>query len=136
LRLLRCGGLEAPQRRGERVIGGNSLEQPCDAKRIVYAPGGTHEAQAAALAREPGALAHQRADAGAVNLDEAAQVHKHFLPALGGQPLQFVVEQFAVFAERGAAARLDHNDIAILARGDFEFLMVGVHNFICGAIQP
>ena len=133
---MRRRGLETPQRSRERSERWNGFQQSSNAERIAHAPGRAHEAQTAALARQPSALAHQRADAGTVNLNESAQVHQHFPPPLGGKPLQLPVEKFAVFAQRGAAARLDHNDVAILARGDFEFLVIGVHFLYAARIGP
>ncbi len=46
----------------------------------MHPPRRTYQAQAAALARKACALAHQRADAGAIHLDQAAEIHE--------QPLQ------------------------------------------------
>ena len=116
------------ERRGERRECGNRVEQARDAQRVIHPARGTHQAQAAAFARESGALTHQRADAGAIHLEEAAQIHEQLLAAGAGDALQFAVENFAVFAERGAAARRNDHDVAIGARVDFEFWMFDVHN--------
>jgi hypothetical protein len=134
--LIRGFGLEAAEGRRERLKCGNGFEEARDAERIVNAAGGHNETQAAALSRESSALTHECADTRAINLDEAAQIHEHFLPAFGGQALEFMVEQFAVFAERGAAAWRDDDDVAINAGSDFEFLMVGVHGSVFDAVRP
>jgi hypothetical protein len=93
----------------------------------MHASGGTDEAQAAAFAGESGALTHESADAGAIHLDEAAEIDEKLFATGGGDALKFVVEEFAIFTERGAAARLDDHDVSIGASVDFEFGMFDVH---------
>jgi hypothetical protein len=88
---------------------------------------GADEPQAAAFAGESGALADKSADTGAIHLNQAAQIHEQFFATAGGDALQFAVEEFAIFAERGAAVRLNDHDIAIGASVDFEFWMFDVH---------
>jgi hypothetical protein len=88
----------------------------------------THQAQTAAFARKSCALAHQRADAGAIHLDQPAEIHEQFLTARARDALQFAVEDFAVFAECGAAVRFDDHDVAVGSCVDFEFWMFDIHN--------
>jgi len=87
----------------------------------------THQAQAAAFPRKSCALAHQRAYAGAIHLDQAAEIHEQLFATGARDALQFAIEDFAVFAERGAAVRFDDHDVAVGSRVDFEFWMFNVH---------
>ena len=130
------GLIKARQRLLQVIVGRNGIEQTRHAERVVHAPGGTHKPQAAAFSREARALAHQRADAGAIHLNEAAEVHQHFLPAFAGQPLQFTVEELAVFAERGSSTSFDDDDVALLMRSNFQFLVIGIHRIGDAAILP
>ena len=121
-------GLETFQGGGEIWKCGDCVEQTGDAERVMHASCGADEAEAAAFAGESGALTDESADAGAIHLNQAAEIDEQFLATRGGDALKFAVEEFAIFAERGATARLDDNDVAIGASIDFEFWMFEVHD--------
>jgi hypothetical protein len=103
----------------------------------MHASGGTDEAEAAAFACESGALTDESADAGAIHLDEAAEIDEQFFATRGGDALKLAVEEFAIFAEGGAPTGLDDHNVAISAGIDFEFWMFDVHenNFTSGKIS-
>jgi hypothetical protein len=118
------------------IVSGNRVEQARHAQGVVHTSGGTNQAEASAFSREPSALAHQCADAGAVHLNEAAQIHQHFFVAFAGEPLQFAVKEFAIFAESGAATRFDDDDVALRVRCYFQFWVIGIHWVCDAAILP
>ena len=124
--------MEAFHRGGEIWECWNCVEQTGDAERVIHTARRTDQSEAAAFAGESGALTDQSADARAIHLNEAAEIDEQFFATAGGDALKFAVEEFAIFAERGAAARLDDHDVAIGASVDFEFWMFDVH--MCDSI--
>jgi hypothetical protein len=102
----------------------------------MHTSGGTDETEAAAFAGESSALTDESADAGAIHLDEAAKIDEQFFATRGGDALKFAVEELAIFAESGAAARLYDDDVAIGASVDFEFWMFNVHGDSFRSSQP
>jgi hypothetical protein len=121
-------GVETFHRGGKIWECWNGVEKTGDAERVVHSARGTNQSKAAAFAGESGALTDESADAGAIHLNQAAEIDEQFLATRGGDALKFAVEEFAIFAEGGAAARLDDNDVAIGASIDFEFWMFEVHD--------
>jgi hypothetical protein len=107
---------------------GNGVEQTGDAEGVIHTAWRADETQAAAFAGESGALTDESADAGTIHLNKAAEIDEQFFATGRGDSLKFAIEEFAIFAEGGAAARLDNDDVAIGASVDFEFWMFNVHD--------
>ncbi len=105
---------------GFGVEGGDGFDQARDSERVANAAGFADEMKLAAFAAERDRNAHERRDAGAVNLRDAIEHHHHFARAILQDCLQRHGELFAGVADSQAAVHVENLNAGIFAYVDFD----------------
>src|SRR5712692_8916629 len=99
--------------------GGDGFDEAGDGEGVSDAALAADQAEHAAFAGELDGDAHERGDAGAVDLRDAVQDDDNFLGAPFDHGFESVVELLGGLADGEAAANFEHGDSAGLADVDF-----------------
>jgi hypothetical protein len=99
--------------------GGDGFDEAGDGEGVADAALAADQAEHAAFAGELDGDAHERGDAGAVDLRDAVQDDDNFLRAPFDHGFESVVELLGRLADGEAAANFEHGDSAGLADVDF-----------------
>jgi len=121
---------------GERFERGDGFDQARDGEGVADAAGFTNEMQHSAFAGERNRNAHQRGDAGAIDLRDAVQVNDHFAAGFVEDGLQRRCELIAGFADGEAAMDVKNVDAIFVAYVDFDWGVLGHgDNFGAGFVE-
>src|SRR5712664_4112645 len=112
LREIREGG-------GFGFEGGDGFDEACDGEGVADAALAADQAEHAAFAGELDGDAHERGDAGAVDLRDTVQDDDHSPGAAFDDVVEGVVELFGRLVDVEVAVNVDHRDSAGLADIDF-----------------
>src|SRR5207244_11471947 len=99
--------------------GGDGFDEPRDGERVAHAAGATDETQDTAFARQLDGDAHQRGNAGAVDLRDAVQDHNHSLRATLNHGLKRVVKLLGGLADSEPAVNFQDRHSSGFANVDF-----------------
>src|SRR2546429_5373037 len=105
---------------GFGVERGNGFDQARDGERVANAAGFADEMKLAAFAAKRYGNAHERRDAGAVNLRDAIEHHHHFARAILQDGLQRHGELFAGVADSDAPVHIKNLNAGVFAYVDFD----------------
>src|SRR5713226_3758980 len=104
---------------GFRFEGGDGFDEAGDGEGVADAAVAADEAEDAAFAGKLDGDAHERGDAGAVDLRDAVQDDDNFPGATFDDGFESVVELLGRLADSEAAVKFEHRDSAGLADVDF-----------------
>src|SRR5713226_8068840 len=99
--------------------GGDGFDEAGDGEGVADAAGAADQAQHAAFAGQLDGDAHQRGNAGAVNLRDAVQDDDHFLRAILDHGFESVVELLGRLADGEPAVNFEYRHSAGFADVDF-----------------
>ena len=99
--------------------GGDGFDEPRDGERVAHAAGATDETQDTAFARQLDGDAHQRGNAGAVDLRDAVQDNDHSLRATLNHGFESVVELLRRLADSEPAVNFEYRNPSGFADVDF-----------------
>jgi len=116
---------------GEGVEGGDGFDEAGDSEGIADSARLADEVEDTAFAGERNGDAHQRGDAGAVDLRDAVQVYDHFAAGFVKDGLQRRGELIAGFTDGEAAMHVKNVDAVFVAYVDFDWGVLG-HGEILG----
>ncbi len=117
--------LEIGKRGDVGVEGGDGFDEAGDGEGVTDAAGAADEVQRAFFAGQPDGDAHERGDAGAIDLRDAVEIDDDLACAASDDRLQGVGELLARLADREAAVDFEHIDAVGLADVDFHWGTVG-----------
>jgi hypothetical protein len=106
---------------GEGVERRDGFDETGDREGIADAAGLADEMKRAAFAGERNRDAHQRGDAGAVDLRDAVQVNDHFAAGFVEDGLQRASQLIAGFADGEATVHIKNVDAVFVAYVDFDW---------------
>ena len=104
---------------GLGLEGGDGFDEASDGEGVADAARTTDETQDAAFAGEFDGNAHERGDAGAVNLRDAVQHNDDFVGAGVDHGVERVVKLLAGFTDGEAAVNFEHGDAGDMTDVDF-----------------
>src|SRR6202040_611107 len=110
---------EVGESRGFGFEGGDGFDEAGDSEGVADSAGAADEAENCAVAVELDGDAHERGDAGAVDLRDAVQEDHNFLRAPFDHGFESVVELLGRLADGEPAANVEYRHPAGLADVDF-----------------
>jgi hypothetical protein len=113
----KCGGFGIECR--------NGLDKPRHRQRIAHAPRTTHEPQRTAFASQLDRNAHQRRDAGAIDLRNSIEINDDLANARFGNSLKSIVQLLAGLSNCQPASHFEYGDTPGLSNSDFHGRMLG-----------
>src|SRR6266478_6691803 len=117
--------LEIGERGDVGVEGGNGFDEAGDGEGVADASGAADEMQRAFFAGQADGDAHERGDAGAIDLRDAVEIDDDLACAASNDGLQGVGELLARLADCEAAVDFEHIDAVGLADVDLHWGAVG-----------